>query len=226
MVSDMDKLHTKIESYEKKICTPEYMQMNKKENEVLILRAENSNLKTSIASLEKNLENSKGKILQMEKKIQRKDEKIIYLSKKMTQMEETMLVEGLQTSIDKEKDSSKNINFCEFSNNFNFSKKKEKENSEKKLISIKEKIEQIELLGNEKILDIIQNQSSNEKTNCSSEKKYFKKTTGNNFNKIFSNIFDKINNQMIIQTNRNEKKKSSSKNLQKINVRKFLFNHS
>jgi hypothetical protein len=222
----MEKLQTKLENYEKQICKTEFMKMNKKENEIIILRAENSNLKSSIASMEKNLENFKIKIENLEKKIKRKEEKITYLSKKMTQMEETMLLEGLQTSIDKENLKKFTTN-NEFTNNLLSRSKeiKEKEYSIKDFISIKEKIDDFEneipIYEKEKLLDFIQNQSSNEKTNCSSDKKNFSKKTPkeNDLEKVFANIFDKINTKNNIQSFKKEKK--SLRNFSKKNVKKI-----
>ena len=60
--------HLKNENYNE-----EFIQMNKKENEIIILRAENSNLKTGIANMEKNLEKFKIKNKKMEKNIQKNE---------------------------------------------------------------------------------------------------------------------------------------------------------
>lgn len=56
MENELERMQKKIEKYEEKISTTEYSTVtDKKENEILILRAENTNLKNTIYSFEEKL---------------------------------------------------------------------------------------------------------------------------------------------------------------------------
>jgi hypothetical protein len=63
MIEQIEKMQRKIEKYEHKISANDYSTVtDKKENEILILRAENSNLKNMISSIEKKLTEAENKI--------------------------------------------------------------------------------------------------------------------------------------------------------------------
>ncbi len=102
VLSEMEKLQTKIDAYETKLCSPEFLEMSKKENEIIIIRAENSNLKNSIATIEKNYENMQKKFLDYKSekdKILIKNQEVIQkLSKNLNLYEESSIHDNLTNS--------------------------------------------------------------------------------------------------------------------------------
>jgi len=133
----MEKLHNKLDSYERKLLSPEYLEMTKKENEILILRAENLNLKNSIAATEKNLETVSRKFSEYkagnEKASQSNQELISQLSKKLNdlnkkhnlKLEESSLIESSTNSLSENNGNSKHsTNFSKCKTNSNSNKRK------------------------------------------------------------------------------------------------------
>jgi len=111
----MEKMQNKLETYERKFGSAEYLEMNKKENEILILRAENSNLKNSIAITEKSLEDLQVKFSsytnEKEKILMKNQELISILTKKVKKLEESTLIENLTNSNLDKNENSKILNF-------------------------------------------------------------------------------------------------------------------
>lgn len=135
----MEKLQSKLDSYERKLLSPEYIEMNKKENEILILRAENSNLKNSIAATEQALHNLTQKFsdykAEKEKILFSNQELICKLTKKLNdinssqikKLEESSLIESSTNSLSEKNDNSKNsTNFSKSRMNYNSDKRKSK----------------------------------------------------------------------------------------------------
>lgn len=114
VLAEMDKLQKKVKIYEKKLCNPEYLEMSKKENEILILRAENSNLKNSIATKEKSLENLKIKFSEYKNEKDKtliKNQEIIHnLTKKVKKFEDSTMNHNDNLTISGKKEFYRYIN--------------------------------------------------------------------------------------------------------------------
>lgn len=229
----MEKLQTKIEHYESKLFTPEFLEMNKKENEILILRAENSNLKNTISTNEKNLECLQLKFSEYKTekdKIIMKNQEIIHeLTKKLKKKDESSLIDNLTNStsdknentnkiisLSKNKDKASTIiahtsrknsgaNILNLFHSEGKGKQTERKYSVNELMILNDNLNQKEFIDN-----FIFKESSNEKVNENSVDKSKKIT----FNKqrAYSNIFEKINNNLKIHQNEKAKNKQSSDN--------------
>jgi len=135
----MEKLQSKLETYERKVLSPEFLEMNKKENEILILRAENSNLKNTITAKEKCLEILSQKLSEIkeekDKIISGNQEQIAELAQKLNdfnsnnyynnnnnknKLEDYSLQEKSTNSLSEKNDNSKNYsNFSKSKTNCN-----------------------------------------------------------------------------------------------------------
>lgn len=238
----MEKLHTKMEYYERKLCSSEYLEMNKKENEILILRAENSNLKNTIVTTEKNLESlqlnfseyksNKDKVIMKNKEIINK------LTKRLKKIEESSIIENLTNSTsDKDENKNKNINLSKNKEKSSTiiaqtsrknsgpnidllytdgkGKQTERKYSVNELMILSENLNQKEFIDN-----YICKESGNEKVDESSMDKSNKIFV--NKQRAYSNIFEKINNNLKIHQNE-KNKPSNEKNVSRsiINYNKF-----
>lgn len=66
--TEMQRMQNKLDKYEKKIYIEEYGETDKKENEILILKAENTNLKNLIRNYEEKCEEYDKKNREINKK--------------------------------------------------------------------------------------------------------------------------------------------------------------
>jgi hypothetical protein len=239
----MEKLQTKVHLYERKLCSPEYLEMNKKENEILILRAENSNLKNTIASTEKKFENLQLKFSEYKinkDKIIMKNQEIIHkLTKKLKKLEESSLIDNLTNSTYEKKDDNnqliltKNIqksstfiaqtsrknsgtNILNLFHSDGKGKQTERKYSVNEFIKLSENLNQREFIDN-----FICKESSYEEIKENSVDKSKKKIISKQ--RASSNIFEKINNNLKIHQNEKTTNKQSSHNNVGISL-KYFFN--
>lgn len=235
---EIEKLQIKIDQYERKLGNPEFQEINKKENEIIILRAENSNLKKTIIIIEKNMENLQQKFSELkknkEKIIIKNQEKIDKLSKKLKKLEESLYVDNLTNSTDEKrekisvnkeksstivahttrKNSGNNVLNLFYSDGKG--KLTERKYSVNELIKLSDNLNQREFIDN-----FICKESAFEKDNKNCEESRTK-------NKIlkqraYSNIFEKINNNgRPIHQNEKAKIKQSSDISVKLNIKQIF----
>ena len=217
VLSDMEKLQLKLADYERKLNKHEFKE-DKKDNEILILRAENSNLKNCIVDTEKNFENLKIKFSEYKKEkdyILHKNKEIIHkLSKSIKKYEENPFIQKNQISIsDKlEKFNSKSLLDINYKSNTNFntmrphSSRKNSCTGNQIFLSADKKN-----ISKEKIIENNTIRSSNE--NKKQQNPREKKSTDLK-NEIYKNLFEKINPSSKGQkVEKNKSKESQEKNV-------------
>ncbi len=231
----MESLQIKIDYYERKLCGTEFLEMNKKENEILILRAENSNLKNTIATTENSLKSLQLKFFEYkcnkDKIIINSQEVIQKLTNRLKKIEESSQIDNLTNStsdkneytnmvinLSKSKEKTSTIvaqtsrknsgaNFLNIFQSEGKGKQTERKYSINELMILSDNLNQKKFIDN-----IMYKESSPEKVNENSSDKSKKNTI--NKQKAYSNIFEKINNNL--KTNKNLKsknKQSSEKNV-------------
>lgn len=235
----MEKLQTKLDNYEAKFCSSEFMEMNIKENEIIILRAENSNLKNGISNLEKTLDNFQLNFseykTEKDKFLSKNQETINHLTKRLKKFEETCGIDNLQNSVSEKsidhrssqisQRNMKNMSMRPQSYRYNYgenilnlfnsdSKEKttERKVSTNELLLLSDNYKSIELKDKDLISELLSNEAIIQKLdhNSATEKK-IKKRDDSKF-RAFSNIFEKINKQSKVQKVDIDKKKESLEN--------------
>lgn len=240
VLSEMEKLQNKLEAYERKILTSEYMEMNKKENEIIILRSENSNLKNCIASTEKNFENLQIKFSEYknekDKVLAKQNDVIQRLTRQLMKYEEGSLLDNIQNSLSDQSDNIvSQVSQSKIKNNYIISQTSRINNNENNLLNLfnsegKEKsserklsinelflldnIKKNDLINREIISNFVSNELSSEKlSEISTNDKKEKQRDSSRF-RAYSHIFEKINNSSKLQKyDSNKKMESSEKNV-------------